>query len=257
MRKLDLINRTVYENKDVVATYRLAHDLQEAEKAILHVLKDQLQDFSMLDIGVGAGRTTVHFLPLVKKYVGIDYSVNMIKACQERFGNSALQRSFQVCDVRFMSLFEDHSFDFVLFSFNGVDYMDHVGRIKAFEEIRRVGRPRGTFCFSTHNFYYLENMLKVGFCKNPINFFRLIKRQIHVKAVLNNAETTHVILNDGGEDFRVQTYYIKPSAQMSILNGVGFRDIRVFCETNGNEIKNTSTLDQLKENRWFYYLCQF
>ena len=73
----------------------------------------------MLDIGVGGGRTTLHFAPLVKEYVGIDYSQNMIKACQERFA----QVSFQTADARSMGIFKDSTFDFILFSYNGIDYI--------------------------------------------------------------------------------------------------------------------------------------
>ena len=38
----------------------------------------------MLDIGVGTGRTTMHFAGLVKEYVGVDYSSALIQACPEK-----------------------------------------------------------------------------------------------------------------------------------------------------------------------------
>lgn len=42
----------------------------------------------MLDIAVGAGRTTLHFASLIKSYVGIDYSSGMITECKKSLGDS-------------------------------------------------------------------------------------------------------------------------------------------------------------------------
>jgi ubiquinone/menaquinone biosynthesis C-methylase UbiE len=39
----------------------------------------------MLDIGVGRGRTTMHFAQAAEEYWAIDYSEEMIAACRERF----------------------------------------------------------------------------------------------------------------------------------------------------------------------------
>lgn len=43
--------------------------------------------------------------------------------------------SFKVCDVRSIDMFEDNPYDFRLFSFNDLDYIDHKGRMKALKEI--------------------------------------------------------------------------------------------------------------------------
>jgi ubiquinone/menaquinone biosynthesis C-methylase UbiE len=39
----------------------------------------------MLDIGVGRGRTTMHFAQAAEEYWAIDYSEETIAACRERF----------------------------------------------------------------------------------------------------------------------------------------------------------------------------
>ncbi len=46
---------------------------------------------------------------------------------------------------------KDNSFDFVLFSFNGMDSFSHKDRIAALGEIRRVLRNDGIFYFLSHN----------------------------------------------------------------------------------------------------------
>lgn len=101
----------------------------------------------MLDIGVGAGRTTHYFAHLTKEYVGIDYSENMIKVCREKFQNYPKKISFEVCDARSLKFFEDSYLDFVLFSYNGLDYMNHEDRLRVLREIRRATKEGGTFVF--------------------------------------------------------------------------------------------------------------
>jgi ubiquinone/menaquinone biosynthesis C-methylase UbiE len=60
----------------------------------------------------------------------------MIKTCQKRYQRSPRKLSFEVADARAMKSFEDSYFDLVLFSFNGIDYMNYEDRLTALQEIR-------------------------------------------------------------------------------------------------------------------------
>ena len=131
-------NKIVYESEDVVRFYVDQNDLQKPEATILEEFRNRLPNMSMLDIGVGAGRTTIHFALLAKEYLGIDYSSRMINACLKKFGDYPEKISFLTSDARTMKLFKNNSFDFVLFSFNGIDYVDHEDRIGTLREIRRI-----------------------------------------------------------------------------------------------------------------------
>jgi ubiquinone/menaquinone biosynthesis C-methylase UbiE len=66
----------------------LQRELQSLEKAILDTLKDQLPQMKMLDIGVGGGRTTLHFAQAAEEYWAIDYSDEMIAACRKKVSGS-------------------------------------------------------------------------------------------------------------------------------------------------------------------------
>ena len=66
-----------------------------------------------------------------------------------------------------MKLFEDSSFDFILFSFNGIDYMNHDERIRTLREIRRILKTGGYFCFSTHNLNFLLKKCSIKLSKHP------------------------------------------------------------------------------------------
>jgi ubiquinone/menaquinone biosynthesis C-methylase UbiE len=244
---IDQKNAKVYGDMRVVHKYAQTPNLQPPEQSILNILGPQLKGMRMLDIGVGAGRTTAHFAALVQNYTGIDYSQGMIQFCQEKYK----AYTFKHMDVRSMESFEDARFDFVLFSYNGIDYMEYQDRQKILREIKRIISSRGCFCFSTHNFDYLPNYCNRPLSLNPFALWPMWQRHSHIKALLRHPSVWHTVLRDGGENFRLHTFYIKPTEQVNELEKLGFTNIRLFSES-GQEIhaKGVNSLD-----RWIYYLC--
>lgn len=253
-------NRLVYETQDIVQLYSREIQLQKAEESIFNILKNKLNNMKMLDIGVGGGRTSIHFANCVKEYIGIDYSRNMIKVCEENFPERGKNILFKVADVRDLHLFENDYFDFILFSYNGLDYISYKDRSQALTEIKRVGKLGGYFCFSTHNIQYINYMLTVPFCKSPIRLAFYVFRYFHVKSLIKREirgeSVTHAIIRDGGEEFRARTCYVNPEKQIDQLKYLGFRDIRIFSERNGKELKGFNKLNTIKDDRWLYYLCR-
>jgi SAM-dependent methyltransferase len=57
----------------------------------------------------------------------------------------------RVADARDLGQFDSGQFGFVLFSFNGIDAMDHADRPRVLAELHRVLAPGGLLVFSTHN----------------------------------------------------------------------------------------------------------
>ena len=74
-----------YENAEVVNLYRVDGGLQIPENAILNKIKAEFLGKRILDIGVGAGRTTPALLEISNDYVGIDAACSMISACRAKF----------------------------------------------------------------------------------------------------------------------------------------------------------------------------
>ena len=99
-----LRNKAVYEVPEVAADYAQRSQLQAPENTILRVMLPTLSQVRMLDLGVGGGRTTVHFANRVREYVGADYSESMILECRNRFAGGPPHISFTVCDARSMDL---------------------------------------------------------------------------------------------------------------------------------------------------------
>lgn len=145
-------DKQLWNSTTVIDHYTVADDLQKPEKAIIDALREQLPFMRMLDLGIGGGRTTVHFEPLVHEYVGSDYAENMVQACIKRFPDAGTNTRFQVIDATNMAGIPDHYYDFILFSFNGLDCIPHEDRDKVFHEVRRVGKPGAYFAFPVITF---------------------------------------------------------------------------------------------------------
>jgi ubiquinone/menaquinone biosynthesis C-methylase UbiE len=257
-----LQNKRVFEGGSVARGYALQSHLHPAEETILRELIPVLPEARMLDIGVGGGRTTMHFAKWVREYVGTDYSETMIAECHRRFAGYPGHISFQVCDARAMAQFGNGSFDFVLFSFNGIDCVSHEDRLKILKEIRRVGKPGGCFCFSSHNLNWAANIFdwRCMISLNPRLAVRTAKR-VGLRFLYNSniraatvRQASHLVFNDGAHYRTLQLYYIRPAEQLARLQP-DFTDIRIFSTVTGEEVKDHRLLETIGDSS-LYYLCR-
>jgi ubiquinone/menaquinone biosynthesis C-methylase UbiE len=249
---------SVWEEKSIVKLYNSAITLHKPEQIILNSLRPSLSKMKMLDIGVGAGRTTIHFAPLAREYVGIDYSANMVDACKKKFSENK-KWLFKVVDATNLQVFKDSDFDFVMFSFNGLDYiLDHQNRKKAICEIWRVLKPNGIFYFTTHNLNYLWR-----FCDFKSFSFNEIRRMLLMRIYnwkswriirQRNKNITHLTANNGTHNFGTSNYFISPKYQITALRELGFKEIRVY-DLEGKFIEQSS-VDENDDNSYLHYLCK-
>lgn len=250
-------NLKTYESPESVTIYLKSQDLFKPEQTFLNILRNSLPEMKMLDIGVGAGRTALHFGKLVKEYIGIDYSESLIKACNNRFSKNP-EFSFIKCDVTDMHIFADNQFDLVLFSFNGIDYTSPEDRIKALKEIFRVTKPDGYFIFSSHNLQSINKIYQIEFTLSPVLLAKRILKYLLVifyNGWLNKFKNKKIaVLNDGAHRFKLNTYYIKPSEQIRQLELCGFNYIKLFSTSDGEEILRTNI--ETNEDIWIYYSCR-
>jgi ubiquinone/menaquinone biosynthesis C-methylase UbiE len=247
---------TVYNNIEIVKSYAKELKITAPESTILKLVKDKALKNTMLDIGVGAGRTTRYFAYLFNQYFGIDYSEKMISSCKNTIAGHNI--TFQCADARNLNMFEDHYFDFIFFSFNGIDSVSIQDRTRILLEIKRLAHKDSIVAFSSHNKYAIKHIYNF---KPPRNIFHIpmeLKRRKFIKK-LNPSyqEIQHesfFTFKDGAHDFKLEVMYVDPNWQIKELMELGFTDISVYSLHTGKSIP----INQLNEginDPWLYYVC--
>ena len=150
----DKLQSTVreYNDKNVLRTYTeyAGYGLWQSEKVLAGKFFKATD--AILDIGCGAGRTTVGLHKMgFKNIIGLDLSVGMIAAAKGLAKLNGLDIEFVTGNALDLP-FPDNSFDKALFSYNGIMCIPKVkNRKKAFSEIYRVLKPGGIFIFTAHD----------------------------------------------------------------------------------------------------------
>jgi SAM-dependent methyltransferase len=160
-------------------------------------------------------------------------------------------------DARNLRRFAEHSFGFVLFSCNGIDYAtSYPDRLKMLSEARRVLARDGYLAFSSHNLNTIRTWGRPQLSLNPVRAVRasyVNLRRHRVNDLVRAAAADHSVLNDGAHHWQLDTFYVRPRAQVRVLEALGFEDIRVL-DAAGMDV----TGEQLESNTepWLHYLCK-
>lgn len=267
-------HKILYNSESISKDYAARDYLEPAERTVLEMLRPELPGMDMLDMGVGGGRTTKYFAPLVRNYTGADYASAMVDICLEKYGNDYY---FLNCDARDMKELPDSSYDLVLFSFNGIDSFSHGDRMAALDEAYRVLRPGGYFCFSSHNLDWkgLEGIFDFkkktdsGMRNSSSRFLEyigceirsackiirlnILNKSIHMAGhILRLRKNKRGHLYDNSLNGKAKVYYINRNEQIRQLEEKGFKNISTVCR-NGLITGNTTLLNK---GGWIYYLCQ-
>jgi SAM-dependent methyltransferase len=255
-----------YEIPDWVDIYAQWDQLLEPERRVLERLNDRLKAMKMLDVGVGGGRTTCHFAHVVKEYVGVDVDPAMVAACLRRFPERPATVRFAQCDVRSMPMFEDETFDLVLFSFNGLDYLAHEDRLVALREVARVTRRGGYFLFSTHNLRSIGSLFSIRPSQGIVSgICRPLLLRLWNGRPRRLAAQRHARIYDGVYLGKLRWvvlstlrgmgyyYYSHPAEQVAQVEAAGFRVVAAYG-VGGNELDRDALWQS--RDRWIYYLCE-
>ncbi len=139
-------NLQAYRDPEVVSHYAALDYLTACERLLFDTyIKPGM---AILDIGVGGGRTTPYLSRKAARYVGVDYSEEMVQSCRRKFP----ELEFLVSDASDLSGFSDASFDAIVIAFNGLDCVSpEERRWQCLRECARVLRAGGVLIFSSHN----------------------------------------------------------------------------------------------------------
>jgi SAM-dependent methyltransferase len=184
---------------------------------------------SVLDIGVGAGRTTRPLLAKFRDYTGIDYSERLVAVARRAFPTADLR----VMDAR--SLQFDRKFDCVFFSWNGIDFVPYEDRRRIRRSIADVLRRNGYLIYSTHNLAYppTEMFLKRLWVRElfwPWWRLRFVPmRLMNFWRQKGDLHGPFAYVNDASVGFRLLTVYVDIERELELLNDEGFE----VCATIG------------------------
>ena len=171
----------------------------------------------LLDLGCGAGRTT---LPLARQnyfVTGVDLSFPMVRKGRDQARYWRLPTTWSVLDATDLP-FRNQTFDGALFSYNGIELVPGIeGKRQVLQEVWRVLEPGGHLIFTTHaieafNRYALGRMRRLA----TFLIGRLLRRNISEREI---GEIVHT------PDRNLEVYYmqiISPRVYRKLLTDIGF-----------------------------------
>lgn len=197
---------TPFNSSKAVDIYTAKTKLFPVEEEIFQKYLSQPGD--ILDLGCGTGRTSKPLQDIGHKVIGVDIAPNMIEQALQLYP----EIDFRVGDASKLD-FDDERFDYVLFSFNGLDCLYPKSlRLTALEEIYRVLKPGGCFIFSSHN----RNSLYIP-------TVRRLRRIRHFEGQYFRERTVY------GE---LILYYGSPADNLKQLEVIGFRNGEAYPQDN-------------------------
>jgi len=89
-KDIDKINKSAYAADDVVGWYEQLDFILKPEAAILKKIAPLITNKKLLDIGIGAGRTTKFLLEISRDYTGIDYTAGIAELAQKKYPDAKI-----------------------------------------------------------------------------------------------------------------------------------------------------------------------
>jgi SAM-dependent methyltransferase len=227
----DAVNSRVYQARGIASSYR-SKLLERSETVALLRYQPAFAGHSILDVGVGTGRTAAYLAPLARRYVAIDYSPGMVEQVRETMPDIDVH----LADMRDLSQWQPGSFEFVFATNNVLDAVSHVDRLRTLAELHRVMAPGSLLIFSSHNRSYRLACSgpRLQYSRNPVtqarNFGVYLKRTLNHARIADQRrfESQYALLDDIGHDYQLLHYYIDRRSQRQQLESAGFRLREVF-----------------------------
>ena len=245
----------MFGEEEVVESYE-DESLTPAEAILLLEFSSDFRGKSILDLGVGTGRTTRYLLPFSTRYVGLDFSSQMLASCKRKFPQAELI----LTDIRDLSILGSEKFDFVFAPYNFLDGLVHSDRMRVLESIRDRLNDDGIFAFSSHNLACQTRLHRpvLGRSRNPVTqiamiatFFVGMKNYSRLKP-LEERHQGYAMLCDVSHNWRGLVYFVDRIEQEAQLEAAGFRLLKVY-DSLGDELVSG---DSGKSSIDLYYVCK-
>jgi SAM-dependent methyltransferase len=206
---------------------------------------------SIVDIGIGAGRTTGPLSEIFEQYIGVDYSPEMIQAARAEFPVAELH----VMDARNLAL--ECLVDCVMFSFNGIDCIPYEDRAMVHKQVRDLLVPGGYYIYSTHNLHHWRTEVWLNhFWAKELFRKRLYKSVVPMLNRLTlfgkqsiDYQAGFAYVNDPALGFALSNTYVDIPKECEVLKRHGFAVVGSIGNT-----KQTDGYDA--EDNWVYIVAK-
>lgn len=159
----------------------------------------------VLDVGCGCGRTTAELKKMGFNVVGFDLAKSLVDHGNKTYPDLKLM-NMDAMDIS--KNFRGECFDFVLFSYNGLDYLyPETNRFSVLVQIYKVLKPGGIFVYQSHNKWYRWRA-KSRWKKydGNDNYFQEVS---------------------GKRKMKLTTFYDSPMGQKEVLKKIGFVNVKI------------------------------
>lgn len=253
----DRVNQAAWQSPETLRWFATYEGWSDAgEQVATERVAPRVQGTGILDIGVGAGRTTPLLRQLSSDYRAIDFAPAMVELCRSKYPDVDVQ----VGDARDLSAFADEQFGLVVFSWNGIDAVDDADRAKVLAEVHRVLRPGGVFLFSTHNklgpgHHETPWRLSLRDIAHPRSTARRIRslpldaRNHHRLRTLNHDAGEWSMMNAAAHHFGIVIHYTTLAHALDEVAASGFdADPEVYGSSDGRPVR---VGDDTRDVWWF------
>lgn len=232
MSKYDF-DRKEWMNPD---TLEFSNDFEKAmyHKHLVpyHVVKDNLKDLNVLEIGCGAGYGLEVIHDSANKITTVDIDPSSLEYAKANYGFPNI--TFVHSDITKGLSFEDNTFDYVI-SFQVIEHFTKKAVHTYLKEIKRLLKPGGSVFFTTPN---RDTRLLPS--QQPLNHYHPLE---YSEASLNSVLTKHFkevrieglrsteeieeLFNTRKNQSALRAYFIKPVRNIiySVAQLIGFRAV--------------------------------
>ena len=150
-------NQKSYENEEAKEVYTRNFKLWDSEK--YYIEKCFPLKGKILDIGVGGGRTTINLLNMGYEVYGVDISESLLKETERNIKLKCKKDvNYKLINGDISNLeFENNFFDGIVFSYNGIDYIQSKLKRKEFlsKSYSWLKKDRHLI-YTTHNKHWIH-----------------------------------------------------------------------------------------------------
>ena len=209
--------RSCYEDPTVVARYTSLELWPSEETLILDHVPDEAR---ILDLGCGAGRTTIPMAEMGLEVVGVDISRTMVDLAAQQAQLVGQPIGLAVMDAMTLG-FADGSFDVAVYSYNGLELIPgREGKRVVIAEIGRVLRSGGCFIFSSHSLFALNRFAPLRL----LSFLKLCAGRV-AGVPVRELELGERFADEEDEEVKY-LQVLPPSVLKRMLRQCGFRLVR-------------------------------